>query len=846
MKRFAASLFMVLLVVGLASITGFVYNDNEPLTKWNQLRPNDWMMMQRMFPYKTINPEAYDRARRLSIHIRKEAQSFKSGQEDWELVGPFNVGGRITDVEMHPEDLSTIYVCAASGGVYKSHDQGKSWEQIFENEYTQSIGDMGIAKTDKNILYLGTGEPNTGQGSITYDGYGVFKSVDGGTNWVHVGLENAGGIGRVEVDPTNADRVFVAAMGNLFAKNPERGVYRTTDGGLSWENVLFISDSTGAIDLCIHPTHPDTIYAAMWERVRFVDRRTYGGPSSGIYRSTDGGDTWTELTNGLPSTDLGRIGIDISQSDPNILYACYANIDGTWKDIYKTTDGGDSWTALGADLGGTTYYWWFSKIQIHPTNPDIVWSCDFNMHKTTDGGATWQRVNGLHVDQHALYAHPMNPDFVVIGNDGGVYISVNGTSSNQFITKLPVTQFYTCEVNFQHPEQKMGGTQDNGTVRTMTGDTHDWSSIYGGDGFVVRVDPTDDRFMYASSQRGGFGRSTDGGNSFRGGKSGITGTNRWNWKTPYVLDPNTPSTLYIGSQKVWKSTNRAAGWTRISNDLTNGAQAWNYGTITALAVSPLNDHIIYAGTDDGNVWITTNGGVALNWTKVSDPLPVRWVTCVAADPFDEQTGYVAFSGIRYHDFEPHLFRTTDLGATWEDISGNLPDLPINNIIIDPDNQGTFYVATDDGVYVTYDAGVTWDVLGNGMPAVPVLDLNLHRPTRTLLAATFGRSQWRIHLKAASGTGIITRSETKLNIYPNPAADQIHIEFNLTIEQTGQLLVYNMTGQVVKVLHDGFFARGMNRFSWDGSTNGTNRMSGEYICRLVTGQQILAKRIQIIR
>ena len=804
-----------------------------------ELRPNDWMLMQRMYPYNSVNPEAYEKARDLSISLNQQAALTKSGQEDWELVGPFNVGGRITDVEMHPSDLQTIYACAASGGVYKSIDKGKEWSQIFESHYTQSIGDMGIARTDKNILYLGTGEPNTGQGSVTYDGYGMFKSTNGGTTWDHIGLENAGGIGRVEVDPTNANRVFVAAMGNVFSKNPQRGVYRTLDGGTTWQNVFFISDSTGAIDLCIDPVNTDIIYAAFWERVRFPHRRTYGGPSSGIFKSTDGGNTWAELTNGLPGrSDRGRIGLDISMSNPNILYACYANVDGTWKDMYKTTNGGTSWTALNLDISYTTYYWWFSKVQIHPTNPDIVWSLDFYTHKTIDGGVTWNRVNGLHVDQHGLFAHPLEPDFVVIGNDGGIYLSDDGTATNKFITSLPITQFYTCEVNYQHPEQKMGGTQDNGTVRTMTGEVYDWSTIYGGDGFIVRVDPTDDRYMYAASQRGGFGRSTNGGQSFQSGRTGITGTNRWNWKTPYILDPNTPSTLYIGSNQVWKSTNRAANWTRISNDLTNGDQPpWNYGTITSLAVSSLDKDILFAGTDDGNVWMTKNGGANNAWTKVSDALPVRWVTCVATDPFEVNTAYVCFSGLYYFDYEPHLFRTRDLGATWEDLSGNLPDLPVNQITVDPDNQGSLYVATDNGVFVSYNAGTTWEILGNGMPTVPVLDLNLHRPTRTLLAATFGRSMFRIPLKASSGTGGIKLDDKALSLYPNPARGEVHIDFSLDAAQDGKLMIFNLSGKMVKVLHDGLFPQGKSQFTWDGDA-----AVGTYIVRLVTNQQVLVNRV----
>ncbi|MCK5822185.1 MAG: T9SS type A sorting domain-containing protein, partial [Bacteroidales bacterium] len=400
---------------------------------------------------------------------------------------------------------------------------------------------------------------------------------------------------------------------------------------------------------------------------------------------------------------------------------------------------------------------------------------------------------------------------------------------------------YTCEVNYQDPNQRYGGTQDNGTPRTMTGSGNDWGSIYGGDGFIVRVDPTDSRYIYASSQRGGFGRSTDGGNRFSGARP--SGSNRYNWKTPYILDPNDPKIMYLGSHKVYKSTNRAQSWTRISDDLTNGdAGSWNYATLTALAVSPLNGDILYAGSDDGNVWVNTDVGGSGTWTKISDNLPVRWVSSLATDPFDQNTAYVAFSGLRYFDYEPHLFRTRDLGVTWEDISGNIPDIPVNQITIDPDNQGTFYVATDNGVYVSYDSGANWETLGNGLPTVPVLDLNLHRPTRTLLAATFGRSQYLIKVKAASGTGEIEKPTEGLTVYPNPSLDVLKIDFYLNSSQNGKLLVYNMTGQVVSTLHDGNFAEGQHSYTWDGSQDGQNRTPGMYICRLVSDKQILSKRL----
>ena len=844
MKKFAG--FFLAGIVLLAGTMFFIKGQDassEDQDFDKRLKPTEWFMKQRVYPNETINPDVYEEVRRQAISQRTESVRYKSGQEDWELVGPFNVGGRITDVEMHHTDTETIFVAAASGGIFKSPDKGKTWAQIFENNYTQSIGDIAIAKSDKNVMYVGTGEPNIGQGSLTYDGYGVFKSTDAGANWSPSGLENAGGIGRVEVDPGNANRVFVAASGNVFTKNPDRGVYRTLDGGETWENVLFISDSTGCIDLCINPANTNIIYAAFWERVRYADRRTYGGPETGIWRTVDGGDNWTQLTSGLPSGPMGRIGIDISQSEPNVLYASYAKTDGTFDDVYKTVDGGDSWTDLNSNLGASAYSWWFSKVNIHPNDSRILWISDFYMYRSTNGGASFDRINGIHVDQHGVYAHPAEEQFVVIGNDGGVYISEDGTNNNTFVTKLPITQFYTCEVDFRYPERRYGGTQDNGTVRTLTGSGEDWHNIYGGDGFVVKVDPTDSRYIYASSQRGGFGRSVNSGVNFSGAKP--ASGDRYNWKTPYILDPTDPSTLYMGSYRVYKSTNRANSWTRISNDLTNGdQQPWNYGTISTLAASKVNPDILFAGTDDGNVWVTTNQGANKEWTKVSDKLPLRWVTCVATDPFDENTAYVTFSGLRYHDYMPHVFKTTDLGQTWMDISSNLPDLPVNTMIVDPDNKGTFYLATDNGVYVSYNTGDSWEVLGNGMPTVPVLDINLHTPTRTLLAATFGRSQWKIPVKASAGVDVPVDGDPGINVYPNPSLQEVTIDVVLTEAEEGTLYIFDLTGRVVLSLHNGMIPKGESRFTWNGGNASGDRIAGIYIARLVTDSKVFASKIQI--
>ncbi|MBN1340200.1 MAG: hypothetical protein JXA03_12800, partial [Bacteroidales bacterium] len=437
-------------------------------------KPDDWFFRQRAFPSGEIPHGAYVQALQQSHKIRQ--QDLKGDTSFWTFAGPFNTGGRLSDVEVHPSDIQTLYAGAASGGIFRSYDGGITWEPIFDEALSLSIGDLAIAPSDPLIIYAGTGEANGGGGSITYDGVGLYRSEDGGDTWTYAGLPESRNIGRIAVHPQNPDLVYVAAMGSLFADHPDRGVFRSADGGQNWEKALYISDSTGAIDLCINPLHPDTLYAAMWERVRRPHRRSYGGATSGIYRSTDGGSVWTELTAGLPSAaaSKGRIGIDLCSAQPGTLYAIYADKAGYFEGVYKSTDHGNTWQPTNDGALGSTYQsygWWFGRIKADPVDPAIAFVIGFDLYKTSTGGNSWSNVSSwnVHVDQHEVYIHPYDNNRVILGNDGGLYVSDNGGSAWEWVNNLPVTQFYTCEADEQVPERLYGGTQDNGTNRTLTG-----------------------------------------------------------------------------------------------------------------------------------------------------------------------------------------------------------------------------------------------------------------------------------------------------------------------------------------------------------------------------------------
>lgn len=776
MKRFLLPTAIFLLSLLLAFFVITLSDKSDPEEAPHQ--PNDWFFTQRAYPTQDINHEVYRNAMLQAVD-RKSKMSNEKSEGEWELAGPLNIGGRVSCVAMHPDEQQTFYIGAASGGIFKTTDGGNNWNPIFDDRPSLSIGDIALAPSNPEIIYAGTGEANAGGGSVSYEGLGIFRSADGGNSWSSTGLEESGSIGRLVVHPTNPDICYVAAMGRMWSENAQRGVFKTQDGGQSWEKVLYLNDSTGAIDITINPENPDIIYVAMWERVRRPNRRSYGGPSCGIYRSENAGDTWDELTSGLPGgSNVGRIGISISPSNPEILYAIYADKTGYFDGVFKTIDGGNNWIETnGSGLSGiySSYGWWFGRVRVDPVNPDIVYGIGFDMYKTTNGGNTWSNISGwnVHVDQHAINAHPNNSNFVVLGNDGGVYISQNGGNSFTHVENLPITQFYTCEIDNQNPERLYGGTQDNGTNRTMTGGLSDWSSIYGGDGFYVLANPDNNQYVYAESQYGGLGRSTNGGNSFSSALNGI-GSDRFNWMSPVVFDPNDPSTLYFGGSKVYKSINHAASWTAISQDLSNGPGQYNqtFGTITTLSVSSLNGEIIYAGTDDGNVWITQTGGAS--WNKISNQLPVRWITRVAADPYNESTAYVTISGYRIDEYLPHIFKTTDFGESWEDISGDLPEVPINDVIIDPDVQGALYVATDAGVYVSWNNGENWGKLGAELPLVPVCDLTFHRGERMIVAATYGRSIYKVSLDVFVSIAENSKTNPQLNIFPNPAVEEINV------------------------------------------------------------------------
>lgn len=807
-QRFSWSKSLVLLGF-LAVIASFFGNRSlvpkpEILTQREvKMQPNEWQFRQRAYPRGELDMRAYKKAQEFrSKKLKAKATRTKNDLADntWKFAGPENIGGRITDIEINQAEK--IYVAAASGGVFTSTDEGANWTPIFDEQMTLSIGDMALAPSNEDIIYVGTGEPNAGGGSLAYDGLGVFKSTDAGMNWTSLGLENIGSVGKLVVDANDPDRVFVAAMGPLFKNSSDRGVYRSIDGGANWQKVLFQNDSTGFIDLAINPNQPDTLFAAAWERIRRPNRRKYGGPSSGVFRSFDGGNTWTELTMGLPDS-AGRIGIAIAPSAPNIIYANYTDpITNSLLGLFKSIDHGDTWASLDiTSIDAVPYMWWFGKIFVDPLDAEIIYLTSLEMFRSSDGGNSWGKIfDGAHVDQHAIGINPTNTDQVFLGNDGGVYLSMDGGSDFSKINNLPITQFYTVEIDESLPERLYGGTQDNGTNRTLTGGLADWEKIYGGDGFYVLVNPDDNDIIYAEYQNGGLVKSIDGGTSFVFGTNGIIGSRR-GWNSPVVFHPNDPSILYFGASNLFKTEDAAENWTAISPDLTQGGTSGNvrFGVLTTVSVSPLNTQIIYTGADDGTLSVTRDGGTS--WNTVSSSLPNRWITRVVADSIRVNGAYVTYSGYRFGENIGHIYKTLNRGTSWMDITGDLPDVPINDLIQTP-HDGNLYIATDIGVFYSENEGVNWELFGKEIPNLVITDLDYHAATKTLVAASYGRGLYKISLLPEIASSLEQPwNRISLAVKPNPVQDFFEVKFQVEKQQQIRLELLDAKGALLEVLKE---------------------------------------------
>ncbi len=849
MKKISGLILTVALFTGMFVMLVIRLTDTvsyQPLEEFKKasVPADEWFGLQRAFPFDEIPQDEYVK----SVEYVKNNMSVGSleGSDaipQWFLAGPTNIEGRVTAAAVHPSDHNTVYIGTANGGLWKSTNFCQTWFSVFDNQNTSSIGAVAIDPLNGNVVYLGTGESNSLRSY--YPGTGMYKSTDGGNTWLHLGLDSSYCFGNIAVNPVSTQTVFAAALGSTRRKNDQRGIYKTTNGGSSWERKLYVADSVGAIDVAIDPSNPSKVVAAMWERQRREDYIKYGGRNSGIYISSNSGETWAQPGGGFPVNDanLGRISLDISVSNPQWIYALTANTSGTSRGLYRSINGGINWTLINNSAAPSSSYAWFNRIcKVSPADNQKVYAGGLEMQFSANGGTFFSDLPTSHVDQHAMAFAPSNPDYIVIGNDGGIDYSTNGGITWQFSNSLPVTQFYAGDIDPSNPSRILGGTQDNGTIMTQ-GQTDGWTEIYGGDGFYCLVDYTNPLTMYACSQNGGLGKSVNGGQSFSYAASGLDLTYT-NWMTPYVMDKNNPQILYCGTYKIHKTTNGMQSWTAISPDLANRHIA-NLGTITTVDVSKSNPDVIYCGTDDANVWVTTNGGA--NWTKVNSGLPYRWVTRVAIHPDSANVCYVTLSGYKVDSTGSHIYRTTNYGSSWISIRGNLPDAPINDVVIDPANTNTLYIGTDITVMYTTNLGGEWFILGNGIPSnVPCHDLTLHNPSRTLVVWTHGRSAFKTHLPLTHAENIsenIPEAAELLQNYPNPFNPSTDIQYMISAPGKIKLNVYDITGRIIRVLYSGNQNAGYHKFRFDAG----ELASGTYLYTLSKdGKQLDAKKMTLIK
>jgi photosystem II stability/assembly factor-like uncharacterized protein len=765
-------------------------------------------------------------------------------------VGPTNMSGRIVDIEV-ANNGTTFYVAAASGGIWKTEDNGQSFTPIFDHQGALGIGAMALSPSDNNVIWVGTGEDNSSRS--TYAGAGVYKSTDAGKTWQMMGLVHSHHIGQILIHPTNPNIVWVGSMGGLYSKNKERGLYKTTDGGKTWKKTLYIDDNTGIIDIQIHPTNPDILLAASWERFRQAHDFIGNGKGSSIWRSEDGGDTWKKAVSGFPQDEfVGRIGFDFSLSNPNVAYALLdnqgksdkpapeprqrgnqqqeenplkledfkdmtldqalalddkkleslarrsqfsskytpaeikrllktgkitptqiANYNGGAVDanaamfgqpiigaeVYRSEDAGKSWNKVSeSDISRlyNTYGYYFGEVRVSTSDENEVFVLGVPLLVSRDGGKNFSRTDSIgdpHSDHQAMWIDPQNSKHILLGNDGGLYRSYGGGARwDHMNTQMPISQFYSVMVDQATPYHIYGGMQDNGVwFGKSTNKPEDpWEPLFGGDGMVVAVDTRNNDIVYTGSQFGNYARI----NKATGERRRITpghdignAPNRWNWRTPAELSYHNQDIVYMGSQYVYQSLDQGNTWTTISPDLTKNKKSGNvpFATLSVVEESPLEFGTLYAGSDDGNVWVTRNNGG--NWTSLNAGLPQdRWVSSISPSKYKEGRVYITLNGYRYDEFNTYVFKSEDYGKTWKSIKANLPEESTNIIIEDPKMPNILYLGTDHGLYVSMDEGNNWNLFQGEIPNVAIYDMVIQERENHLIVGTHGRSVFVIDLK----------------------------------------------------------------------------------------------------
>ena len=841
---------------------------------------------------------------------------------EWRSIGPANMGGRTADVEGVPGNPNIVYAATASGGLWRTDNGGMKWRPIFERENTISIGDIALEPSNPDVIWVGTGESNV-RNSVSF-GDGVYKSTDGGKSWQHLGLKDTERISRICINPRNPDTVYVGALGHAFGPNEERGVFMTTDGGKTWTKTLYVDAQHGVSDLDIDPSNPNILYAAMWSFERKPWTHRSGSEKGGVFKSIDGGRTWNKLTNGLPKL-AGRIGVKIAPSNPNIVYTITESKDGT---LYRSDDRGETFKQVSKQANIVSRGFYYTDLRVDPTNENRVYAVASTLFVSIDGGRTFRSITGrTHIDYHALWIDPQNPRRMWQGQDGGVAVSYDQGETWEYVNNIPLGQFYQIHADNRQPfYYVMGGLQDNGTwtgpsrTREPAGILNDdWRMISFGDGFYV-LNHADDPELYISEAQGGSIVRTD----FRTREQQLVspdprgtdgpaseGKYRFNWNSPIIPSPHDKNTIYFGGNVVFKSTDFGKMWTPVSSDLTTndrGKQgeaggpvaientgAEYHTTIISLAESPLRAGVLWAGTDDGNLQMTTDGGKT--WTNltpnVAGLLPNSPVSHVEPSRVDAQTAYASFDRHMLDDFRPYIFKTTDGGKTWQNVTGDLPAKAHVWIVReDPKNTNLLYAGTELGLFVSYTGGNNWARLNmKNLPHVAVHDIIVHPRENDLILGTHGRSIWifddatpiqQMNAAVASSdahlfdvrpglrhTSRFTRYGIGDKVFaganpPYGALITYHLKDKPDEKTVVKVQILDANNKVVSEVNQAPKEKGLNRAAWNlryggpqvrrpptdeetaftGGPRGPHVLPGTYTVRLTVGDKTFDKRVEV--
>ena len=800
MKPYIYVLSVLILAI---SCSPTVEDIKEPKSSMGTLPAEDHFW-QRNYPEETFDYKVYMQS------MSDEAQKVRSRsiQGNWVDQGPGNLGGRVNCMVIHPDNDQIIYLGYSRGGVYKTVDGGANWESIF-NEFTYlSISHIELDPNNANNVYIGTGDENiSGYPEI---GNGIYKSDDAGLTWTNMGLNDESIIGRIHIAPSDSDVIYASAMGIPFEKNNDRGVYKSLDGGNQWEQVLFINDSTGVIDMVVDPTNPDIVYAAGWNRLRSNYASKISGPDARIWKTIDGGANWNMLDNGLPTGDLTRIGLNMWDGDSNVLYASYSasrevpGCSGSGNQligIYKTTDGGASWSPIPTDeatnglpcnlQGG--FAWYFGQIRVNPNNVDDISIIGVRHYRTLDGGTTWVNMvplGDVHVDYHELI---YRDDIMYVGNDGGAYKSnLDGEWTD--IENISTNQFYRVAYNPHQPDTYYGGLQDNGSTGGSGLDINNWERIWGGDGFQMAFHPTDPNMYFAESQNGNIVQFDNG--IIDNYTDGLNGDK--NWDMPYFISDIEDDVMYTGTDAVYKRhIYNDQEWIAISGNITDQDDDSPYirHNVSTIHQSNINADYVYVGTSDGVVHRQESSGA---WTNITEGLIRRYVTDIKASPSNEETVYVTLSGYKNNDNTPLVYRSDDRGDNWVSIMGDLPPIAVNDIyILDGYNDQVIFIGNEAGIYLTQDAGVSWERLGDNMPFVPTYDLEYNPVTNLIIAGTFGRGLQTFDLNQIDLNVDVATYDPQLDavsVYPTVVESLINIDNPAGIEFS--LNIYDASGKLI--------------------------------------------------